>query len=536
MSRTTPGTGTTRTTLKKTLSPEPEAPPSPRGPESPASRRDSHANSGQPFDLNIEEILDNWEVHHALRELIANALDEQCLSGTAEVRIDAPDTGRWLIRDFGRGLRYEHLTQKESTEKLADPRCVGQFGIGLKDALATLYRKGVTVRAKSRFAEISTGLASKAGFADIRTLHAFVLPPSDGSFQGTEVTLDGVPAGEMELAKSLFLRFSGERVIESGPIGDVIERRSGAAPIYVKGVRVAVEDNSLFGYNITSLTKQLTKSLNRERSNVGRAAYTDRVKGILRASTTLEIAQRLMTDLQEFSSGRMHDELSWLDIQEHAVQILNSRSRSVFLTAREMLDNPMMIDEAKRGGFAIVQVPENLKTRISGSLDVAGNAIRDFAQFQQEYSESFVYKFVELTDLSLDEKKVFSATPRILELSGGKPPNVRRIRVSETISAVSASFGDADGVWDGSTIIIKRSVLRRINSYATTLLHEAAHARSGAPDCTRAFEAGLSAVAGTVTANALARSVVFAAETGRKNTSRPVQRAPARRGTPRRRR
>ena len=29
------------------------------------------------FDLNIEKILENWEVYHAIREIIANALDEQ---------------------------------------------------------------------------------------------------------------------------------------------------------------------------------------------------------------------------------------------------------------------------------------------------------------------------------------------------------------------------------------------------------------------------------------------------------------------------
>ena len=31
------------------------------------------------FDLNIEKILENWENYHAIREIIANALDEQVL-------------------------------------------------------------------------------------------------------------------------------------------------------------------------------------------------------------------------------------------------------------------------------------------------------------------------------------------------------------------------------------------------------------------------------------------------------------------------
>lgn len=39
------------------------------------------------FDLNIEKILENWEVYHAVREIIANALDEQALTGTAKIEI-----------------------------------------------------------------------------------------------------------------------------------------------------------------------------------------------------------------------------------------------------------------------------------------------------------------------------------------------------------------------------------------------------------------------------------------------------------------
>ena len=43
--------------------------------------------SSRAFDLNIEEVLENWEVEHALREVIANAFDEQFFSGTPEITI-----------------------------------------------------------------------------------------------------------------------------------------------------------------------------------------------------------------------------------------------------------------------------------------------------------------------------------------------------------------------------------------------------------------------------------------------------------------
>jgi hypothetical protein len=39
------------------------------------------------FDLNIEKILEGWEVCHALREIIANGLDEQILSKSKDIEI-----------------------------------------------------------------------------------------------------------------------------------------------------------------------------------------------------------------------------------------------------------------------------------------------------------------------------------------------------------------------------------------------------------------------------------------------------------------
>ena len=96
------------------------------------------------FDLNIEKVLDGWSVGHAVRELIANALDEQTLSGTDPIEIARIGQGIWSIRDFGRGLRHTHLTQNENLEKNGrEGGVIGRFGVGLKDALAVLDRRGI---------------------------------------------------------------------------------------------------------------------------------------------------------------------------------------------------------------------------------------------------------------------------------------------------------------------------------------------------------------------------------------------------------
>src|SRR5438445_12530225 len=104
------------------------------------------------FDLNIEKILEGWELCHATREVIANALDERALSDTQDISVIRVAEGKWKIRDYGRGIRYEHLTQNENVEKLQNPsKVIGRFGVGLKDALATFNRRGVDVHIKSRF-------------------------------------------------------------------------------------------------------------------------------------------------------------------------------------------------------------------------------------------------------------------------------------------------------------------------------------------------------------------------------------------------
>ena len=78
-------------------------------------------NKPRKFDLNIEKILENWEIKHIVREIIANALDEQKLFRSSDIKI-LKQGNTWIIKDFGIGLKYEHFTQKENDEKLSAKR------------------------------------------------------------------------------------------------------------------------------------------------------------------------------------------------------------------------------------------------------------------------------------------------------------------------------------------------------------------------------------------------------------------------------
>ena len=120
-------------------------------------------NDEKKFDLNIEKILKNWDVFHAIREIIANALDEQILTKTKDIVIYKSNDDCWHIVDYGRGLNYHHLTQNENEEKINNDNLIGRFGVGLKDSLATLYRNDVKVEITSKFGIITLNQSTKSG-------------------------------------------------------------------------------------------------------------------------------------------------------------------------------------------------------------------------------------------------------------------------------------------------------------------------------------------------------------------------------------
>jgi hypothetical protein len=342
-------------------------------------------NLVRQFDLNIERVLEHWTVAHALREIIANALDEQALTGTVDPAIFKDAQGAWHIKDSGRGLRYEHLTQNENQEKLK-------------------------------------------------------------------------------------------------------------------------EENFLFSYNITSLTTALRKALNRERTHVGRSAYTDRVKAILLECPQAQVAEALAQDLKNFETGKIHDELQWTDVSLHACRILNAREKSVFLTAEQLRQGSSLITHAQRDGYRVIVVPTSIALKLPQIKDIQGQPIRDLGEYRQEWDRSFQFHFVSPDQLLPAEQRVFALTQAILHLLTDPSlyMRVREIRISQTMR-MDYRGEEVLGIWEPAErrIVIRRDQLRDIEHYAATLLHEATHAITGADDGSFEFEQGLTGNLGKVAAQAL---------------------------------
>jgi hypothetical protein len=439
------------------------------------------------FDLKI---LADWEPYHAVREIIANALDEKYLSSSNDIKIFKDSNGKWHIRDFGRGIDRSHLTQKENQEKTKSKNLIGKFGIGLKDAIATFNRHNVKVRIVSKHEIIEIAMKQKSSFEDIKTLHAILSDPLDSEMIGTDFILDGISDTEIEKAKELFLQFKSTELLEVTSYGSIYEKENKKGIIYINGLKVAEEEKFMFSYNITSLNKKIKKALNRERTNVGRAAYSDRIQSILLATKTEKVAELIGREFKRIQSGDMYDELGWINVQEHAVDLLNRTGKYVFLTSWEVMLYPNMMDDIRRDNKEPLIIPENLRHKIKGNNDFDGNPIVDINQYVSNYNDSFEFDFVQESDLSKSEKKIYGYTNEIIS------NNIRKDYFDNSVTL---------GVYDSSEelIVIHRNALKTLKSFSGTLVHEIIHAKTGLPDVNRDFETELTNMIGKTLSNIL---------------------------------
>lgn len=157
----------------------------------------------------------------------------------------------------------------------------------------------------------------------------------------------------------------------------------------------------------------------------------------------------------------------------------------------------------------MVTISEKIKDKISGETDYDSNPIVDLNEYVEEWSDSFEFKFVNESQLNKREQKIYEMTSEIFKLIGGKPSVVKEIKISETMRPNSYNLSDAAGFWNGSEIIIKRSELQSLEKFASTLLHEAAHAISDASDVSIDFEMALTKLLGRVAVNKLSNKGIL---------------------------
>jgi hypothetical protein len=223
--------------------------------------------------------------------------------------------------------------------------------------------------------------------------------------------------------------------------------------------------------------------------------------------------------------------MSWVEISQIALNLLHEQQRVVFLTEQQLTSRPELLDLTNRDGLKPVIVTEQQKERLDKQAEDGGQEVRTLDKFLDEYNESFQYTFVDPDDLTPDEYHVYGLTSQILDLVGelsihlpsiggidsigvmlkystAEKPHTLTFPIKEFVlisETMRITPNDLVGYWDPSkmAIIIKRSQLHSLASYARTLLHEIAHVSSGKTDATREFENQLSHYLGLIATKAL---------------------------------
>ena len=216
------------------------------------------------------------------------------------------------------------------------------------------------------------------------------------------------------------------------------------------------------------------------------------------------VADALASDLCNFETGNVHDELQWLDVALHACRILNANENVIFVTSAQLQIAGSLIKHAEADGYRVIVVPQTIAAKLSTLKDINGELVRDVGRYGEEWNNSFAFTFVAPDELTQKEKAIFALTEQIVQFAGKQRTRfIKQVLISETMRLTAYGTHEAAGLWceEDGRIIIKRSELCTSQSYAATLLHEITHAFTQADDLTQTFENGLTEMLGLLAVN-----------------------------------
>jgi hypothetical protein len=191
---------------------------------------------------------------------------------------------------------------------------------------------------------------------------------------------------------------------------------------------------------------------------------------------------------KEADEKRKAAELRKSKEKEAQIAATNKKGGSVmFATPDEGQDTSLrqLYAQAKRSHKLVVIDKSKLDAAVQDAKR-RGDTVLTFQEYCRDVRNEFKPQFIQESELSESERSVWARKDAILELVGGRPKCVKHIHITETINP----FQPCVGLWrrkDG-TILIARKQLKDFVKFAGTLIHEAAHAESGAADETSAFE------------------------------------------------
>ena len=235
------------------------------------------------------------DVTRALCELVSNALDAHQAAGVTvmpELRVEGQDV---IISDRGRGLVLSNFAIGRPSAAALPSSSLGQFGLGLKDAVAVLLRERATVTIASSHGDFD--FSEREGKCNASTIHVRCKPRDPAthtSVVGTTFRVAGLPTPPLTVAnsKTYFLAMlnlgAPIATMRNTAVGTITvyppsERRAGSsskAPkfyhMFINGVKKMCSTPLLLQYNIQP-SRAGPKLFDRDHNVVGLGGILDAV-------------------------------------------------------------------------------------------------------------------------------------------------------------------------------------------------------------------------------------------------------------------
>eukprot|EP00056_Hartaetosiga_gracilis_P005419 m.84490 g.84490 ORF g.84490 m.84490 type:complete len:610 (+) comp12158_c0_seq1:172-2001(+) len=243
-----------------------------------------------------------------------NAIDAGGSKEVPTLTVEGP--GTVVLEDRGNGkLCLESFVMGRS---IGNAKKVGQFGVGLKDAVAVFMRNGAKVSISSSVGGDFDFKVAKGDF-ECETIHVKNTQPSTStplarsSSSGTCITITGLqtPRKLVESVKKNFLCFSPKRtlIIKTESVEVFKPLFDNKGKLYVNGIELAPPQPLFFSYNLTG-SPALRESYDRDHNIKGNAFKKD-------VRPHIENALRKMARHAPYLPPKPKHEFNWKDVRVH---------------------------------------------------------------------------------------------------------------------------------------------------------------------------------------------------------------------------
>lgn len=274
------------------------------------------------FDLNLGVNSKNHlTIVDALKELLANAKDEHVLNNIQEEIIQNYDTKNkiYKIENKGPGIVLDDFKCGKNPKKQNNNDIIGQFGYGLKDAIAILFKNDCNIEIKTKTLIMKPVSKCKFG-TNVKTIHIEYKEHKLNYDFGTQINISNIDEKYVDAALEKFIpNYKENKIYNDMYLCDEFQN------IFMNGMLVHEKTGHYFTYNIKK-TKELEPKINRDRTEIKLIYYNKPITDILKninifanaiiTNKFIEILKaKSKKDLKEFKSTKIiHNILTQLNL------------------------------------------------------------------------------------------------------------------------------------------------------------------------------------------------------------------------------